>query len=233
MSLLTIVNNAAVRLGIDTAITSVVGSTDATAIQMLALAQEEGKALARRHSWQNITKEKTFTSTAAAVQASSVASDFDRFVDGSFFNRTDKRPVEGPLTPQEWQFAQAVVATTIVEAFRMRGGDILITPTPADTSTTYAYEYISTNWCSSSGGTHQSSWAADSDSGLLNEELMTLGIMWRYAKAKGYDYGELFRTYELQCMSAASRDGGNPTLYAGKRGPRQPGIYVPDGNWLT
>ena len=229
MSLLTIVNAATKRLGLGS-LSAVVSSTNEIAIQMLALAQQEGIELAKRHTWQRITKEKTFTSTAAAVQASSIPSDFDRFIDGSFFNRTAKRHVEGPLTPQQWQFAQSVVATTIVEAFRQRGNDILITPTPADTSTTYAYEYVSTQWCESSGGTDQSAWAADSDTGLLSEELMTLGLIWRFMRAKGYDYAESYRSYELALLQAMSRDGGKPTLRAGNSHMKR-GIYVPDGNW--
>jgi hypothetical protein len=47
----------------------------------------------------------------------------------SFFNRTKKRPVFGPISPQDWQFTQAVVAATLVESFRIRGTSLLLTPT--------------------------------------------------------------------------------------------------------
>lgn len=231
MSLLTIVQNACDRVGL-TRPSAVVNSTALTARQMLALVQQEGKDIARRHAWQKITKEKTFASTAAAAQTDAIPSDFDRFIDGTFYNRTAKRHVEGPLTPQEWQNAQAVSATTVIESFRQRGNSILITPTPS-TGITYAYEYVSNQWCESSGGTDQSAWAADTDVGLLSEELMTLGLVWRFKKANGLDYSEEFRTYELQLSQAITRDGGKPTLHAGKKvNPFKPrGVYVPDGNW--
>lgn len=232
MSLLTIVNNASQRMGLGT-ITAVVASSDDIALQLLALAQQEGVELAKRHSWQRLTKEKTFTSTASAVQANSIPSDFDRFINGTFYNRTARRHVDGPLNAQEWQFAQAVTATTIIEAFRQRGNDILITPAPTGTSTTYAYEYVSNQWCESSGGTDQSAWAADTDTGLLSEELMTLGIIWRYLKAKSYDYSEPFRTYEMAVSQDIARDGGKPTLRAGKTvNPFAPrGVVIPEGSW--
>ena len=231
MSLLTIVQDAAKRLGLNSP-ASAYASSDAQVIELMAFAQQEGKELARRHFWQAITKEKTFTSTAAAAQTGAIASDFDRFVDESFFNRTQKRPVFGPVSPQDWQFTQAVVATTLTESFRVRGDSILITPTPNGTDT-YAYEYVSTQWCQSNGGSGQSAWAADTDTGVLSEEVMTLGIVWRFLSAKGMNYSEHFRTYELQVADAFIRDGGKRRLNFGQRGmtgySRPP--YIQEGSW--
>lgn len=231
MSLLTMIQGACDRLSLSRP-SSVIAATDLHTRQLLGLAQQEGKELVKRHTWQKLTKEKTFSSTAAAAQTGAIPSDFDHFIDNTFFNRTAKRHLEGPLNPQEWQFAQAVTATTVIESFRQRGDDILITPTPS-TGTTYAYEYVSNQWCESSGGADQSVWTADTDVGLLPEELMTLGVIWRFRQAKGLDYSEQFRTYELQLAQIMARDGGKPTLHAGKRlNPFKPrGVYVPDGSW--
>lgn len=231
MSLLSLVKDACDRLGLPRP-TVVYASTDQQVIQLLGLAQQEGIELARRHRWQAITAEKTFTSTAAETQTGAIPSDFDRFVDDTFYNRTQKREVQGPLNAQQWAFHKSVVATTIIEAFRQRGNNILITPTPNGTDT-YAYEYVSRNWCESSGGTDQAAWAADTDTGILSEELMKLGLVWRWKKAKGLDYAEEFRTYEMQVAQAIARDGGKPTLNIGSgsntRGARRP--FVPDGSW--
>lgn len=231
MTLLTTVQDATKRLGL-TSPASAYTSTDSQIIQLVALAQQEGKELMRRHPWQVLTKEKTFTSTAAAAQTGAIASDFDRFIDESFFNRTKKRPVFGPVSPQDWQFTQAVVATTLVESFRERGGSILITPTPNGTDS-YAYEYVSNLWCQSSGGTGQASWAADTDTGVLSEELMTEGIIWRFLRAKGFDYAEAMRTYEINVANAFMRDGGKRRLNFGQRGPyglaRAP--FIQEGSW--
>ena len=230
MSLLTIIQDVSDRVDLDRPST-VVSNSAQLVRQLLALANQEGIELAKRHSWQTITAEQTFTSTVAETQTGAIPSAFDRFINGTFFNRTAKRHVKGPLTPQEWQFHKSVVATTIIEAFRQRGDSILITPTPA-ASQTYAFEYVSKNWCESSGGTDQSAWAADTDVGLLPEELMKLGIIWRWKQAKGLDYAESFRTYESEVANAISRDGGKPTLIVGGNrysGPRLP--IVKDGSW--
>lgn len=230
MSFLTLIQNSAKRLGLNNP-ASAYNSSDNQVVQLVALAQEEGIELMRRHPWQVLTKETTFTGTAAAAQTGAIPSDFDRFVDETFFNRTKKRPVFGPISAQDWQFSQAVVATTLVESFRVRGDSILITPTPNGTDT-YAYEYISNKWCQSSGGTAQTAWASDADTGILSEELMSLGVIWRFLRVKGLDYAEALRTYEIQVADKFLKDGGRRRLNFGTRQQslaRAP--FVQEGSW--
>mgnify|MGYP001338086132 CR=1 FL=1 len=210
MSLLTIVQDAADRLSIPEPI-SAFTSSDTSIRELVGLAQQEGKELARRASWQSLTKEKTFTTTAAAVQTSAVPSDFDWYIPGTAFNRTRRRQMVGPLSQSDWQRIQASLVTLVNPGFRFRGDDILITPTPA-AGETVAYEYVTLNWCTSIGGTPQSSWQFDSDVAVLDEELITLGLIWRFKKTNGFDYSEEFRSYDMQVTKAILRDGALPFL---------------------
>ena len=204
MTLLTIASNAARRLGLPTP-TSVISSTDPNSITLLAMAQEEGKVLARRHVWQVLQSEHTF-STANGTSSYSLPSDFDRILKDTVFNRTRRRRMVGDLTPDQWQQTQASLVTMVNPAFRIRGGAFLISPTPSATETV-AYEYMSTKWCQTSGGTAQTEWAADTDTGKISEDLMTLGVIWRYQSAKGLEYGEAMETYELEVARAIQNDG--------------------------
>lgn len=233
LSLLTIIQDASDRLGIVRP-SSVIGSSDQQVRQLLGLANQEGKELARRHNWQAITKEKTITATATEEQSGAVPSDFDRILNGTFYNRTQNRRVEGPMEPDAWQRYKSSVATVLFDAYRIRGSSMLLAPTPsADDS--YAYEYVSLWWCTTTGGTTPTlaAWADDTNVGILSEELMTLGVVWRFLRAKGLDYAEAFRTYEAQLMLAMSRDGGKRTVSMGNsydnRRRREP--TWPDGNW--
>jgi hypothetical protein len=232
LSLLTLVQDATDRLGIVRP-TAVIGTSDTQVRQLLGLAQQEGKELARRYAWQALTREKTFTSTATEVQSSALPTDFDRFVKDTFYNRSDTRIVSGPLTAQEYQDYKSRLTSIVYDAFRVRGNDILILPTPA-AGLTFAFEYISNAWCRNAAATVlRSAWAADDDTGMIDEEIMTLGLQWRFLKAKGFDYGEAFQSYEAHVAAVIGRDGGSRTLNMAsgfeKRLPRSP--IPPDGNW--
>jgi hypothetical protein len=211
MSLLSIVTDAAVECHVDIA-AAVYASTDDQDKLFVRCAQQEGKSLAGRHNWQALVTEKTFTTTAAAAQTSSIPTDFDRMVPESMFNRTHNRQVTGPLDPVEWQFIQSSLVAMVNPAFRIRGDTILLTPTPP-AGETVAYEYISTKWCQSSGNAAQVAWLADTDTAKLNEEAMTLGVIWRFKKSKGMPWNDDYLVYERYVGDLIMRDGSRPRIY--------------------
>ena len=220
MSLLTIIRDVAGRLSLPQP-TAVVTSTDKQVIQLLALANEEGRSLASRTRWQALTAEQTFATVAGAVQPAALPDDFDRFIDNSFFNRSTRRAMTGPVSPRQWQWIQAQPAySTAWLMLRQRTGEFLITPTPA-AGQTIAYEYISRNWVISGGGAEPAEppagtplpgYLGDADTSFLDEELIGLGLRWRFLRAKGLDYAEELATYEQQVEQAIARDGGAPAL---------------------
>jgi hypothetical protein len=215
MSLLTIVANACDRLSL-TRPSAVVTSTDQLIRQLYGLANAEGAALAKRGDWQALVAEWTFITVAQAAQTNTpIPGDLRKFIPGSFFNRTTVRQLVGPVTPQQWQLYQARPAAAYVYlAFRERQGDFLITPVPP-AGETIAYEYVSTNWAMSSAGQGKTSFTSDDDTAALDEELLTLGLQWRFKQAKGLDYGEDMATYERAVASALGEDGASSTLNIG------------------
>jgi hypothetical protein len=209
MTLLSIVQDAAGRLGLARP-TSVYASTDPLVVQLLGLAQEEGKALAGRHTWQALQTEYTFP-TVSGTASYALPSGFDELIKDTVFNRTRRRRMQGDLSPSQWQETQASLVTMVNPAFRIRGSLFYISPTPT-AAETIAYEYVSLNWCQSAASAAQSAWAADTDTGILNEELMTLGIKWRWGKAKGLDYAEDMNTYEIEVQKKIFKDGARVTI---------------------
>lgn len=155
MTALSIAQAASTRLGL-TAPSIVFSSTDEQIIQIRNLMNEEGVELAARASWTKLTKEKTFTTVAAAAQTSSIPSDFGWIINDTMWNRSTDRQVFGPMSAAEWQMNQANGAAAVPDAFfRFRGtgtDSLLIYPTPT-AGQTVAYEYVSNQWCESSGGT--------------------------------------------------------------------------------
>ncbi len=230
MSLLSLIQTVTALLSLPVPAT-VVGSSDRQVLQMLALANEEGQTLASAHNWQILNEEFRFTTTATQSQATAIPSDLARWLPNSFFNRTTRRPITGPITPRQWQWIQAQpVYSTVYLAFRERTGTFLFAPTPPAGQSIYG-EYISKNWCQSIGLVGQSTWQADTDTALLDETLMALGLRWRFLKAKGLEYGEDFATYERQVEQARGNDGGSTMLSLAPQPVDLNRVNLPDGSF--
>ena len=162
MSLLTICQSAAKMVPV-AAPTVIVGSANETSSLLLACAQAEGKALARRYNWLSLVKEHTFN-TVASQEDYSLPSDFKHLVNQTLWDRNNFESIRGPLSAQQWQeYKSSVLATTntVWKRFRIRdvSGTVKfsIHPTP-DSIETQVFEYVSGDWCETSGGTGQSSW---------------------------------------------------------------------------
>jgi len=168
------------------------------------------RQLATRFDWQKLRAEHTFTTAAAAAQTAStpLPTDFLRFVPDSMYNRTTRFRVTGPLTPDEWQGHQAALVTRVYDAFTLRGNIFLMAPTPA-AGETIAYEYITKNiGTDTTLATARSAFTVDTDVPYLDDELITLGVIWRYRKAEGQDYSEEYREFELRLNDLIKMDGG-------------------------
>lgn len=230
MTLLSMIRDVCAEVGLPRP-TAVIAATDPTMRALLSHAQEEGATLARLGPWQKLRKEKTFTSLASETQTAMVATDLARFVDGTFWNRTRRRPFVGPLSPQDWQRMKATTALANSDMFTVRGGDILMSPTPT-AGHTFAYEYVSTQWCESSGGTDQSVWTADTDVGLLDERLMKLGIIWRFKKQRGLAFDADYSLWDFAVHNALGQEAPHGLIdMSGAPGPLRPGIIAPEGDW--
>jgi len=110
---------------------------------------------------------------------------------------------------------------------------LLVTPTPT-AGYTWAFEYASKNWILGTDGiTYKQYFTLDTDTILLPNDLVLMGLRWRWKKEKGLEYAEDFRTYEMQVKDELGRDGGKPNLHMddeGWHGP-VPGIFVSPGSW--
>jgi hypothetical protein len=203
---------------------------------MRELLIEGAEALSKAASpygWQSLQRSQAFVTVAQEEQTNTpIPTDFRRFVPDSFFNRDQKRPLIGPLTPQQWQLQQVWPLVGFFLLWREREGKYLITPPPL-AGQIIAYEYISSYWAKSSAGVAKATFTSDDDGTYLDEELLKLDLRWRWKEAKGLDYGEDMATFERERSLALGDDGGSTSLNQG--GPRQAYPWqranVPEGSW--
>ena len=213
---------------------TVIDNTDPIARQLLALAQREGKQLMRTSDWAILKKEHTF-STSNGTAAYALPSDFDRLVLETSYNRSDNDILTGPISSAEYQLVNHGMATTgTTEKFRLKAASnalkFELDPTPSSTQT-IGFEYVSNQFCQSSGGSGQAVWTADTDTGILDETTMEMGITWRFKSSHGLDFSEDYRQYQLEVRQAIARNGSAPILQLDDARKLIVGPYQTDGNY--
>lgn len=239
MSLLTLAQTVFQRIGLTTP-NAVATSSDAQVLQLMALINEEGRKLSTGESvgrpvdWTALQSEATWTATATEDQGAiaTIAPGLRFIINGTIFNRTLRRPVPGPLGPQSWQLLKAANVTGPYPQWRVRGGRLIMTPVPNAGDSIY-FEYQSSYWAQSSGGTSKAAFTLDDDVSLLDEELLIQGALWRWKKAKGLEYEQDFAEYKVSVLNAISRDMGKPTLDMGAPQYRTGVILVPQSPGIT
>lgn len=233
MTLLSVVQDAWTRLGIEDDTPSAVVSSSDTSVKILrALLTHEGKELAARGNWQRLVKERAITSTATQTQAGAIPADYSRMISGTAWNYTENEPLLGPLDATEWQTLAAGVVGPPDLWFRLRGNNFMLLPTPS-AGLDIRFEYVSLFWVDTDadGVGDAATFAADTETFLLGEELLTLGLMWRWLKRNRLPYADEFAEYTVQVQQELARDGVKAPLNMGGRqlGDRRP--TVPAGSW--
>jgi hypothetical protein len=162
--------------------------------------------------------------------------DFQRPIDDTMWDSSRYWQMRGPQSPQQWQrYKSSVIGQSSVQRrFRFRsifngaggfssgfsqgfqaGGRIRgfsIDPVPTDNGSPLVFEYVSNAWCMSGSGEPQQAWQADTDLGVVDEYLLTLGVRWRMLRRLGFSYAEELSEYESEVSKAMAHDGGAAIL---------------------
>lgn len=209
-----IVSDVAVEVGLlDPGASAVFTSTDANIVQMRRLLKIVGRELQREFAWSALQKTHSFT-TSAGVDAYALPSDFGRMADQTQWNRTEQRPLVGPLSAQGWQVLKSGVVDGAVDFyFRVYGGDVVLHPVPTGAES-IAYEYLSSWWtCGDSSETPtKEAPTAYTDVVLFDPHLFTRRLKLAFLEAKGFDTTAAMRDYERALVVAQGGDGAAPIL---------------------
>lgn len=197
MTLLTLAQAAADEVDLSRPAT-LISNSDPGAQKMLRYANKAGDHLMRAYAWQELRREQTFTALAQETQTGILPSDFDRFVPETFWDRTNRYMVSGPVSAAHWNADKAGGYDGPRRHFILRDNAIATIPA-FDGGEALAFEYVSNQWCESSGGTGQSAWAADTDVFRLDDNLFIAALVYEWLEGEGQPsadaYGQFMQRF--------------------------------------
>jgi len=133
-TLLSLVNTVLPEIGFPQ-LTTVVGNSNQTARLALALANREGRSLAK-FNWRILVKRNVIT-TVSSADSYTLPSDFDRFIHNTEWNDTADTKMSGPISDPLWQADLSGIGyVSINDRFQLRadGNNARIFVRPIPTS---------------------------------------------------------------------------------------------------
>lgn len=224
---------------------SVVSSTSDTVRQIWGLLNECMEDLAERFAAGQLRFRHTFTHAggtnynALDLREFGPIPDFSSLVNETLWDDTNRRPVYGPLTPQQWELLLVMNVSQAVYSFTTFGNALRIYPAPAPlSSVTFSFEYETRfGVMDPRDAMHEIYYAnflLDTDVTRFPRALTLASLKWRWNQAKGLPYAEDFRTAEEMITNWISRDVGS-AINMGDDCPfdkvAAPGLLVAAGNW--
>lgn len=158
-------------------------------------------------------------------------SDWLRQIESTEWDRTNRWPLNGPKSAQEWQnFKSGIVYAGPRLRFRIANNTIQLNPPPGSASL-LSMEYVSTNWVTAIDGTTKDKFTVDTDVPVFDESLMVEGLKLRWNKAKGFAYDDKAYMDLLAMCQAQNKSAPTLSLAQGNASVLLSTANIPDGSW--
>jgi hypothetical protein len=236
MTLIDLINEFCDRRGLDQA-SSVIGTVDPTIRQLKGLCNEVVADIVKRPgAWARLQKQGSFTSVASEDQgamSTMAPSGFKFIIPETLFDRTNGRQLFGPRSAPQWQENKALVYTGPFYTFRVWQDHFWVQPTMPAGLNIY-FEYSSDyGILAADGTTYKARFTVDTDTFVLDDDLLLKGLEWKWRREKGLAYTQEFDDFEFLLTNTLSRQSTAGVLgLAGQSDPQvSPGVMVPLGNW--
>lgn len=225
MTILSVCQDVAVELS-ESVPTTLFNVTPSVFVRELRLhARRAAEDLAEGYDWQALTKLGTVTGDGAAASFN-LPPDYARMPKKARLHSEDHNlDFTQANDLDHWLWLKDRVGPTSPGTWLLMGGMLQIWPVLASGRTARFY-YQSNNLVIQTSGL-SSTFANDSDQFVLSENLLALGIVWRWRAAKRVDYSTELDNYNLAVGRHITRDHGPRILTVGRQ--RMPGNVAYDG----
>lgn len=239
-SALTIVNQVSGELGLPQ-VTTLVGTTNTQAVQLLSMLNSAGNELMLYYPWQQFRKEWSIT-TLNGVGEYELPQDWDYAVDQTQWDRGNHWPLIGPKTAQEWAWLKGgLLAAAPRMRYRIYDNKFHLWPVPGADQTPETYhmsmEYVSKWWVSTTNTPDDIADAtmitADGDLACYEPWLLVKYLKYKFYELKGFNTAGVQGDFMRVFNALTGKDTGAPIL---SLAPRPMSQYlgpwsVPDGSW--
>lgn len=210
-----IINAAANESGLTAASTfDPFTSSDPAFVQLVQLLTSAGRELYGMHEWNTLNKTYSLTTHSVDSGNYDLPTDFGYMIDQTGWNPTNRLPLGGPLTPQNWEYlvSTGLAANTIYVSFKINQGQFQILPQPPPEGEVITFEYISRNWVAVTAAPTvpaQDNVRIATDVVLYEPILIVKFLKLRFLEAKGFDttaaagqFLNMFNSYTDKDVSA-------------------------------
>lgn len=217
--------------------TSIIGSADTSVVQFQAIVKETLEELVTESNFNVTTQEATFVTIANSDQGAMTTlapNGYQFMIFETFFDRTLRRPLYGPVSETEWQELKALPSAGVFYKYRIRLDHLYLDPTPAAPFSTMAFEYMS-SWCvKSSTGTLKSGLTDDTDVFVFPENIVRKGLLFRWKQIKGLPYQADETQYYNLLNNYIAKDKVKRRIDVSEGAPvdLKPGVFVPSSSWM-
>jgi hypothetical protein len=216
MTVLTALQSAGIRL-VGQRLTSFFQSTDTLPVELCDLVNETARDIATKHDWRRLTLLETITGDGATTSFD-LPTDYDRMlIKGDVHSSTwEQWRYHRVQDLDEWQDLQTFSAIANPGSWIILAGAFQVYPA-IPTGEEAKFYYISRDIVAPTSGANKAAFTADTDTFLLDERLLTLGVIWRWRAQKRLEYAEDMANYERELEASIGKDKGSRILTSGPR----------------
>lgn len=199
------------------------GSTDSAVQQMGAAVNFALNELLTLHEWQDLTTKATLSIVATGAgqeeRGFDLPDDFYRFIDQTQWSSASMLPAGGPVSNQAWMaYSIQNFAPQLTLYWQMRGDQLWIMNPPYPTPVDFEYMYLSKAQVidGDDSATMKNNATKNSDTFLLDGNIITLLARARYLEWKGFDASAAVRDFLAIFNSKVGADKGGQILSLNK-----------------
>lgn len=196
--------------------------------ELSALVQVAARDIAKERDWQALTRLQESQGDDTTI-AFPLPDDYDRLpVDSEVHSANWQTWKYHPIRSlNDWLDIQTLVTAQAPGYWIILENKMQIYPPMASTEKA-RYYYISENIATDKNGTPKAVITSDTDRFNLDENLLTLSLIWRWRSLKRLEYAEDMANYQRELAKVGGRDKGATLLATGrKRYHNSAGIAYP------